>query len=138
MVFLKNMLGYDDALDVFGVHGIGGIVGAILTGIFVNPALGGMGVTDYLAADNSATVAAYCFGTQMTAQIVAVIVAVVWTTVVTLRRPDDLQGRHRPARHRAAGTRRPRHRRTRRARLQLSFSLKRRERPAGHVPAGLR
>ena len=44
------------ALDVFGVHGIGGIVGAILTGIFVNPALGGMGVTDYLAADNSATV----------------------------------------------------------------------------------
>jgi Amt family ammonium transporter len=84
VVFLKNMLGYDDALDVFGVHGIGGIVGAILTGIFVNPALGGMGVTDYLAADNSATVAAYSFGTQMTAQIVAVIVAVVWTTVVTL------------------------------------------------------
>ena len=72
------------ALDVFGVHGIGGIVGAILTGIFVNPALGGMGVTDYLAADNSATVAAYCFGTQMTAQIMAVIVAVVWTTVVSL------------------------------------------------------
>jgi Amt family ammonium transporter len=84
VVFLKNMLGYDDALDVFGVHGIGGIVGAILTGIFVNPALGGMGVTDYLAADNSASVAAYSFGTQMTAQIVAVIVAVVWTTVVTL------------------------------------------------------
>ena len=84
MVFLKNKLGYDDALDVFGVHGIGGIVGALLTGIFVNPALGGMGVTDYLAADNSATVAAYSFGTQMTAQIVAVIVAVVWTTVVTL------------------------------------------------------
>ena len=53
VVFLKNKLGYDDSLDVFGVHGIGGILGALLTGIFVNPALGGMGVTDYLAADNS-------------------------------------------------------------------------------------
>ena len=121
MVWLKTKLGYDDALDVFGVHGIGGIVGALLTGIFVNPALGGMGVTDYLAADTSATVAAYCFGAQMTAQIVAVIVAVVWTTVVTLCGADDLQGHHRPARHRAAGTRRPRHRRPRRACLQLSF-----------------
>ena len=50
VVWLKAKLGYDDALDVFGVHGVGGIVGALLTGIFVNPALGGIGVTDYLAA----------------------------------------------------------------------------------------
>ena len=57
VVWLKAKLGYDDALDVFGVHGIGGIVGALLTGIFVNPALGGVGVTDYLATDTSCKVA---------------------------------------------------------------------------------
>ena len=83
VVFLKNKLGYDDALDVFGIHGIGGIVGAILTGIFVNPALGGMGVVDYLAADNSVGAVPYSFSAQMYAQITAVIIAVVWTTVVS-------------------------------------------------------
>ena len=46
---VKNALGYDDALDVFGVHCIGGIVGAIATGILVNPALGGAGIVDYTA-----------------------------------------------------------------------------------------
>ena len=40
-VWLKHKLGYDDSLDVFGVHGIGGIVGAILTGVFADPAIGG-------------------------------------------------------------------------------------------------
>ena len=83
VVWLKDKLGYDDALDVFGVHGVGGIVGALLTGIFVNPALGGVGVTDYLAADTSVVTAAYDFATQMKAQIVAIIVAVVWTSIVT-------------------------------------------------------
>ena len=83
VVFLKNKLGYDDSLDVFGVHGIGGILGALLTGIFVNPALGGMGVVDYLAADNSVGAVPYSFGTQMYAQVMAVIIAVVWTTIVS-------------------------------------------------------
>ena len=83
VVFLKSRLGYDDALDVFGVHGIGGIVGAILTGIFVNPALGGMGVVDYLAADASVGAAPYAFGTQVYAQVMAVIIAVVWTAIVS-------------------------------------------------------
>jgi Amt family ammonium transporter len=83
VVFLKNRFGYDDALDVFGVHGIGGIIGAVLTGIFVNPALGGMGVVDYLAADNSVGALPYDFGAQMYAQVVAVIIAVVWTTIVS-------------------------------------------------------
>lgn len=46
---LKNILGYDDSLDVFGVHGIGGIIGALGTGIFASPALGGAGVYDYVA-----------------------------------------------------------------------------------------
>ena len=62
------MFGYDDALDVFGVHAVGGIVGALLTGVFVNPALGGAGVIDYVANG----VAPYDFGAQMTAQITAV------------------------------------------------------------------
>jgi hypothetical protein len=46
---LKRMLGADDSLDVFGVHGVGGILGAILTGVFCDPALGGTGVYDYVA-----------------------------------------------------------------------------------------
>src|ERR1700744_6573502 len=54
---VKNALGYDDALDVFGVHCIGGIVGALGTGILVNPALGGVGITDYtnITGNNAGT-----------------------------------------------------------------------------------
>ncbi len=62
---MKNMLGYDDALDVFGVHCIGGIVGAIGTGILVNPALGGTGIMDY----TTGKIADYDFGTQVIAQM---------------------------------------------------------------------
>ncbi|HSH53603.1 MAG TPA: ammonium transporter [Methylotenera sp.] len=76
---VKYMFGYDDALDVFGVHAIGGIVGALLTGVFVNPALGGAGVLDYVANG----VAAYDFGAQMTAQIYAVVTAIVVSAVVS-------------------------------------------------------
>ena len=75
---VKYMLGYDDALDVFGVHAVGGIVGALLTGVFVNPALGGAGVVDYVANG----VAAYDFGAQMTAQLWAVSTAIVVSAVV--------------------------------------------------------
>ena len=75
---VKYMLGYDDALDVFGVHAIGGIVGALLTGVFVNPALGGMGVYDYVAN----AVGEYNFAAQMTAQIYAVVTAIVVSAVV--------------------------------------------------------
>jgi len=46
---LKKMLGADDALDVFGVHGVGGILGALLTGVFASPSLGGTGIYDYVA-----------------------------------------------------------------------------------------
>ena len=83
VVWLKAKLGYDDALDVFGVHGVGGILGALLTGIFVNPALGGMGVTDYLATDTSTKVVEYSFSAQMTAQIVAVLTAAILSGVVS-------------------------------------------------------
>lgn len=83
VVWLKAKFGYDDSLDVFGVHGVGGIVGALLTGIFVNPALGGMGVTDYLATDTSVKVADYSLSGQMTAQITAVLTALIWSGLVS-------------------------------------------------------
>src|SRR5438477_4851970 len=61
---VKNALGYDDAFDVFGVHCIGGIIGAIGTGILVNPALGGAGIMDYAVGK----IADYEFSTQVIAQ----------------------------------------------------------------------
>ncbi len=76
---LKKALGYDDSLDVFGIHGIGGIIGAIGTGILVNPALGGTGVFDY--ATNA--VAAYSFSGQVTSQLWGVGTAIVWSGVVS-------------------------------------------------------
>ena len=84
VVVLKSRFGYDDSLDVFGVHGVGGILGALLTGVFVNPALGGTGVTDYLAAGTTVATAAYSLGTQMYAQVMAVIIAIIWTSVVSI------------------------------------------------------
>ena len=83
VVWLKAKLGYDDALDVFGVHGIGGILGALLTGVFVNPALGGMGVTDYLATDTSSKLVDYSFSAQMTGQVVDVLTVAILSGVVS-------------------------------------------------------
>jgi Amt family ammonium transporter len=83
VVWLKAKLGYDDALDVFGVHGVGGIIGALLTGYFVNPAIGGVGVTDYAAFDNTVKGLDYAFGAQMTAQVWGVITAIVLSAVVS-------------------------------------------------------
>ena len=74
---LKNTLGYDDALDVFGIHCVGGIIGAILTGILVNPALGGAGIMDY----ELGKIAEYEFGTQVWAQIKAVVLTLIWSGV---------------------------------------------------------
>ncbi|MFG1392111.1 ammonium transporter [Xanthobacter agilis] len=68
---VKNALGYDDSLDVFGVHGIGGIIGAIATGILVSPALGGGGVADYDMAH------------QVWVQTQATLVTLVWSGVVS-------------------------------------------------------
>jgi Amt family ammonium transporter len=75
---VKNALGYDDALDVFGVHCVGGITGAILTGVLVNPALGGTGIVDYAAAGK---IAEYVFSTQVLAQIKAVVVTILWSGI---------------------------------------------------------
>jgi ammonium transporter, Amt family len=74
---VKNMFGYDDALDVFGIHCVGGIVGAIGTGILVAPALGGTGIMDY----TTGKIADYDFATQVIAQCKAVLLTLVWSGV---------------------------------------------------------
>lgn len=77
---LKRLLKADDSLDVFGVHAVGGIVGALLTGVFVSPALGGPGfVTDWVTASTGFT----SISAQVWIQAKAVGIAVVWSGVVT-------------------------------------------------------
>ena len=72
VVSLKPALKYDDSLDVFGIHGVGGIVGAIGTAIVAAPSLGGFGAEDY------------AMGGQLVTQVLAVVVAIVWSAVVTV------------------------------------------------------
>ena len=80
---LKKMLGADDSLDVFGVHGVCGILGAILTGVFNSPALGGPGyVADWVTA-TAVTQADYSIMSQVWTQTKAVLVTVVWSGVVS-------------------------------------------------------
>ena len=69
---LKKLLRADDALDVFGVHGIGGIVGALLTGVFTAPALGGTGA------------AGFSIGHQLGVQALGVGITVLWSGVVSV------------------------------------------------------
>ena len=66
---VKSALGYDDSLDVFGIHGIGGIVGAIGTGIFTAPGLGGTGGGDYSMAG------------QTWIQIQAIAITIAWSGI---------------------------------------------------------
>jgi Amt family ammonium transporter len=80
---LKKMLGADDSLDVFGVHGIGGILGALLTGVFNSPSLGGPGyVADWVTA-TAVTAADYSIAAQVWTQAKAVIITVIWSGVVS-------------------------------------------------------
>lgn len=76
---VKNALGYDDSLDVFGVHCVGGIIGALGTGILVNPALGGAGIIDYTAIPPK--VADYDFAAQMISQAWGVGTTLVWSGI---------------------------------------------------------
>ena len=69
---LKSQLGYDDSLDAFGVHGIGGIVGALLTGVFVAEGLGGVGLAEGMT-----------IGKQVWAQLLSIVVTVVWSGVLS-------------------------------------------------------
>ena len=79
---VKNKLGYDGSLDVFGVHCIGGILGAIMTGVFADPALGGQGFFDY--TQFPAVVGAYDMGAQVITQIKAVLVTLAWSGGISL------------------------------------------------------
>lgn len=72
VAMVKIKLGYDDALDVFGVHGIGGIVGAIGTGVFASASLGGVGYAEGVT-----------MASQVWTQILAILVTVVWCGVVS-------------------------------------------------------
>jgi ammonium transporter, Amt family len=74
---VKNKFRYDDSLDVFGVHCIGGIVGAIGTGIVADPALGGQGYFDYTVMP--AVAGTYDMGAQLITQIKAVLITLVWS-----------------------------------------------------------
>jgi Amt family ammonium transporter len=100
---VKNKLGYDDALDVFGIHCVGGIIGAIATGVLVAPALGGVGLTDYMAKPGSASPGDYVMATQVLIQVKAVLYTLLWSGVgsailykvvdliVGLRAPSDAE-----------------------------------------------
>ena len=77
---LKHLLGADDSLDVFGVHGVGGILGAILTGVFAAPSLGGTGVYDYVAN----AVGDYDMSAQVISQLWGVGTAIVWSGIVSV------------------------------------------------------
>jgi Amt family ammonium transporter len=81
---LKKMLGADDALDVFGVHGVGGIWGAIATGIFAAPSLGGAGICNYVTNKCGEASDFPGIGAQVWIQAQAVITAVVISAVVSL------------------------------------------------------
>ena len=77
---LKRLLGADDSLDVFGVHGVCGIVGALLTGVFAAPSLGGTGVFDYVA---NAVNPEYSIVDQVIIQATAVGTTILWSAVVS-------------------------------------------------------
>jgi Amt family ammonium transporter len=78
---VKNSFGYDDSLDVFGIHAVGGILGAIGTGILVNTALGGAGIPDYESKPGELAVGAYAFGTVVWTQTKAVLFTIAWTGI---------------------------------------------------------
>ncbi len=78
---LKRLLGADDSLDVFGVHGVGGILGAVLTGVFAAPSLGGTGIWDYVT---NAVAPEYSIGDQVIIQLTGVGTTIIWSAVVSL------------------------------------------------------
>ena len=81
---LKRWLGADDSLDVFGVHAVGGILGALLTGVFNAPGLGGPGFTADWVTGKMITAAEYSISGQVWTQAQAVGVTIIWTGIVAL------------------------------------------------------
>jgi len=85
VTFVKNKFKYDDALDVFGVHCIGGIFGALMTGILVNPLLGGQGVADYAIKPGKAIANAWPgYSAQLLIQAEMVLMTLVWSGLGSL------------------------------------------------------
>jgi Amt family ammonium transporter len=80
VMWLKRVLKYDDSLDVFGVHCVGGILGALLTGVFADPALGGAGFYDWVTMD----VAPYDMAAQVIIQAKSVGITLVWSGLVSV------------------------------------------------------
>ncbi|WP_425231016.1 ammonium transporter [Sphingomonas sp.] len=78
---VKSRFGYDDSLDVFGVHCIGGITGALATGILVAPSLGGQGIADYSTKPGQLVAGAYSMGGQLIIQAEAVIVTLLFSGI---------------------------------------------------------
>jgi Amt family ammonium transporter len=78
---LKRLIGADDSLDVFGVHGVGGILGALLTGVFAAPQLGGQGIFDYTT--NKMAADPYSIASQVLIQAEAIGTTIVWSAVVS-------------------------------------------------------
>ena len=115
---LKHMFGYDDALDCFGVHGVGGMIGAFLTGVFAVQQYGG---TAGLLEGNPGQVINQCIG---------IVTVIVYDAIVTVIILADHQGCHRPARLGRSRARRPRPRPARRSR-SLSCGARRRLAAAG-------
>jgi len=72
VTILKKKMGYDDSLDAFGIHGVGGIVGAMLTGVFCSPSLGGLGFSD-----------GFTMGAQLIAQFKSVLFTIVYCGIVS-------------------------------------------------------
>ena len=81
---LKKILGADDSLDVFGVHGVGGILGALLTGVFNSPSLGGPGYVADWTTVTMVTAADYSIAAQVWIQAKAVLITIVWSGVVSV------------------------------------------------------
>ncbi|MBV2183033.1 MAG: ammonium transporter [Rhizobium sp.] len=86
---LKKMLGADDSLDVFGVHGVGGILGALLTGVFAAPSLGGTGAEDFSIASQVVIQAEGVLITIVWSAVVAVVAYKIVDALVGLRVPED-------------------------------------------------
>ncbi|WP_031318583.1 ammonium transporter [Blastomonas sp. CACIA14H2] len=80
---VKNKLGYDDSLDVFGVHCVGGIIGAIGTGIVAAPSLGGQGVFNYTVFPAAFDPDSYDIGAQVLIQLKAVGITIIWSGLVS-------------------------------------------------------
>ena len=84
VAYVKHRLKLDDSLDVFGVHGIGGIVGALLTGVFNSPALGGPSLVGDWVTASMVSAADYSIANQVWVQLKGVLITIVWSGVVSI------------------------------------------------------